>query len=193
MKQKQKEETPRTLAGELYFWLQTFAVGLTVLVLLMVFVGRPVVVDGSSMEPTLHGEQEEGRIRDVILIRSLFYTPRTGDVVVLHKDFDAANKPIVKRVIATEGQTIRIDYAAGTVTVDGVVLEEDYILEPMVQKGWQTITEMTVPEGSVFVMGDNRNVSADSRDATLGAVDCRYILGQAVAVVFPLQNIKGLL
>ena len=185
MKQEQKQEKPRTLAGELYFWLQTFAVGLTVLVLLMVFVGRPVRVDGHSMDPTL----SDG---DVILVRSLFYTPRTGDVVVLHKDFDAANEPIVKRVIATEGQTIRIDYAAGTVTVDGTVLEEDYILEPMVQKGWQTITEMTVPEGSVFVMGDNRNVSADSRDATLGAVDCRYILGQAVAVVFPLQNIKGL-
>ena len=190
---KQKEETPRTLAGELYYWLQTFAVGLTVLVLLMVFVGRPIRVDGHSMEPTLHGNQEEeGGIQDVMLVRSLGYTPRTGDVVVLHKDFDAANEPIVKRVIATGGQTVQIDYAAGTVTVDGTVLEEDYILEPMQQQYWQTITEMTVPEGSVFVMGDNRNVSADSRDATLGAVDCRYILGQAIAVVFPLRDIKGL-
>lgn len=113
-------------------------------------------------------------------------------MVVLHKDFDAANAPIVKRVIATAGQTVQIDYAAGTVTVDGVVLEEDYILEPMRQQYWQAITEITVPEGSVFVMGDNRNVSADSRDPTLGTVDCRYILGQAVAVVFPLRDIKGL-
>ena len=182
---KQKEETPRTLAGALYFWLQTFAVGLTVLVLLMVFVGRPVRVDGHSMDPTLNDGE-------IMLVRSLGYTPQAGDVVVLHKDFDAASAPIVKRVIATGGQTVQIDYAAGTVTVDGTVLEEDYILEPMVQKGWQTITEMTVPEGSVFVMGDNRNVSADSRDSTLGAVDQRYLLGQAVAVVFPLRDIKGL-
>lgn len=181
-----EKETPRSLVGELYFWLQTIAVALTVLILLMVFVARPIRVDGHSMDPTL----ADG---EIMLVRSLGYTPRTGDVVVLHKDFEDVTKPIVKRVIATGGQTVTIDYAAGTVAVDGVVLEEDYILEPMRQQGWQDITTLTVPEGSVFVMGDNRNVSNDSRNPSLGAVDRRYLLGQAVAVVFPLGDIKGLL
>ena len=96
--------------------------------------------------------------------------------------------PIVKRIIAVEGQNVEIDYAAGTVAVDGVVLTEDYILEPMVRQSWQTVTTLTVPEGRVFVMGDNRNISDDSRDEALGAVEEAYILGQAVAVLFPFQN-----
>ena len=185
MKQENREAPP-SLARELYFWLQTIAVGLVVLILLLVFVARPIRVDGHSMDPTLND-------REIMLVRSLGYTPRAGDIVVLHKDFGNVTEPIVKRVIAVEGQTVRIDYAAGAVTVDGAALEEDYILEPMQQQGWQGITELTVPEGSVFVMGDNRNVSDDSRNPSLGAVDCRYILGQAVAVVFPLGDIKGLL
>jgi len=110
---------------------------------------------------------------------------------VLTKHFDDITGPIVKRVIATEGQTVSIDYAAGTVAVDGTVVEEGYLLEPMEQKSWQTITELTVPEGSVFVLGDNRNVSNDSRNPSLGPVDKRYILGQALAVLFPLEHLGG--
>lgn len=178
-----EKESSHRLAKELYFWLQTLAAGLTVLILVLVFVGRPVRVDGHSMDPTLAD-------REILLLRSLGYTPRAGDIVVLHKDFDNVTDPIVKRIIAVGGQTVRIDYAAGTVAVDGVILEEDYILEPMRQQSWQSVTEIAVPEGSVFVMGDNRNVSDDSRDPSLGTVDQRYLLGQAVAVVFPLQDMK---
>lgn len=179
-----KEDTSPSLAKELYFWLQTIAVGLVVLVLLLVFVGRPVRVDGHSMDPTLaHG--------DIMLVRSLGYTPQAGDIVVLSKEFEDVSEPIVKRVIAADGQTVQIDYAAGTVAVDGVLLEEDYILEPMLQQGWQKISQITVPEGSVFVMGDNRNVSNDSRNPSLGTVDQRYLLGQVAAVVFPLRSIRG--
>ena len=168
-------------AREAHIWLQTFVAATVALVLLFVFVGRPVMVDGDSMLPTLQD-------RELMLIRQAGYTPQPGDVVVLRKEFRNVTGPIVKRIIAVEGQNVEIDYAAGTVAVDGVVLTEDYILEPMVRQSWQTVTTLTVPEGRVFVMGDNRNISDDSRDEALGAVEEAYILGQAVAVLFPFQN-----
>ena len=106
-----------------------------------------------------------------------------GDIVVLRKD-TFMEEPIVKRVIATEGQTVDIDFAAGSVYVDGELLEEDYINEPTyVEEG--TEFPLTVPEGSIFVMGDNRNHSSDSRSSDLGTVDTRYVIGQAVFLLFP--------
>lgn len=114
-------------AREARVWLQTFVIAIVSLVLLFVFVGRPVMVDGDSMLPTLQD-------RELMLVRQAGYTPEAGDVVVLRKDFENVTGPIVKRVIAVGGQTVEIDYAAGTVAVDGTVLTEDYILEPMVQR-----------------------------------------------------------
>ena len=176
------EERPAIRAArEAHIWLQTFVVAIVALVLLFVFVARPVMVDGDSMLPTL-------RDRELMLVRQAGYDPQPGDVVVLRKDFENVTGPIVKRVIAVGGQTVEIDYATGTVAVDGTVLTEDYILEPMVQRSWQSVTTLTVPEGCVFVMGDNRNISNDSRNPALGAVEEAYILGQAVAVLFPFQN-----
>ena len=133
------------------------------------------------MVPTLH----EG---DMLLLQSIGYTPKQGDVVVLTKEFDAADGPIVKRVIATGGQHVVIDYDAGTVTVDGVALDEPYINEPMERPMGESISDVVVPEGSIFVMGDNRNHSSDSRDVTLGTVDERYVLGRAVWVLLPFQD-----
>ena len=106
-----------------------------------------------------------------------------GDVVVLRKE-SFLEEPIVKRVIATEGQIVDIDFLTGSVYVDGVLLKEDYINE-------LTFTEegmafpLVVPEGSIFVMGDNRNHSNDSRDSRLGTVDTRYVIGRAVLLAFP--------
>ena len=108
--------------------------------------------------------------------------------MVLTKPFRDVDGPIVKRVIAVGGQTVEIDYAAGTVTVDGQVLDEPYINEPMRQPMGETLTDVVVPEGSIFVMGDNRNNSSDSRDVTLGTVDERYVLGRALWVIMPFQN-----
>lgn len=170
-----------SLKLDLYFWLQALVLALVALILLFTFVGRIIGVDGSSMYPTLHHG-------DMLLLQSVGYEPKQGDVVVLTKAFRDVDGPIVKRVIAVGGQTVEIDYAAGTVAVDGTVLTEDYILEPMVQRSWQSVTTLTVPEGCVFVMGDNRNISNDSRNPALGAVEEAYILGQAVAVLFPFQN-----
>ena len=155
--------------------------GLIALVLLFVFAGQPVLVDGDSMLPTL-------RDRELMLVRRAGCDPQPGDVVVLWKDFENVTGPIVKRVIAVGGQTVEIDYAAGTVAVDGTVLNEDYILEPMVQQSWQSVTTLTVPEGSVFVIGDNRNISNDSRNPALGAVEEGYLLGKVELVRFPFAN-----
>lgn len=166
---------------DLFFWLQALVMALAVLILLFTFVGRIITVDGDSMLPTLHN-------KDVLLLRSIGYTPKQGDIVVLTKDFSHyEDQPIVKRVIAVGGQTIQIDYDADKVYVDGVALDEPYILEADMYSrgGSQAITEMTVPEGSVFVMGDNRNDSSDSRHVELGAIDNRYILGKMVTILIP--------
>ena len=166
-----------SLKLDLYFWLQALVMALVALILVFTLVGRIIGVDGSSMYPTLHHG-------DMLLLQSVGYEPKQGDVVVLTKAFRDVDGPIVKRVIATEGQTVDIDYATSTVYVDGVALEEDYINElTFVEEG--TEFPLTVPEGSIFVMGDNRNHSSDSRDASLGTVDTRYVIGRAVILAFP--------
>ena len=178
MKKPKKEEKPLSGAQDAYEWLQILIVALVTIILVFTFVGRITPVVGESMLPTLH----EG---DVMLIRDIGYTdPQPGDIVVLTKEFDAARGPIVKRIIAVEGQTVDIDFVSGAVYVDGELLEEDYINEPTyVEEG--TGFPLTVPEGSIFVMGDNRNHSSDSRSSDLGTVDTRYVIGKAVFLLFP--------
>ncbi len=161
---------------EVYDWLQCIVTALLVCVLVFVFLARMIGVVGSSMVDTLH----EG---DRIIISNLFYTPKQGDIVVLLKE-SLREDAIVKRVIAVEGQTVDIDFENGIVYVDGVALDEPYIYEP-------TFTaedfdgEVTVPEGCVFCMGDNRNGSTDSRDSRVGMIDTREILGRVILRVFP--------
>ena len=136
------------------------------------------------MYPTLHNG-------DLLLLQSVGYEPRQGDVVVLTKEFDASDGPIVKRVIAVGGQTVDIDYEAGTVSVDGQVLDEPYINPEEIMappSNYEHATHVEVPEGSIFVMGDNRNHSSDSRDVTLGAVDERYVLGRALWIILPFDH-----
>ncbi|WP_338049830.1 signal peptidase I [Pseudoflavonifractor phocaeensis] len=183
--QKESLTSVQGLSMDLFFWLQALTVCLTVLILLFTFAGRVVGVKGNSMYPTLHNG-------DTLLLQSVGYTPRQGDLVVLNKEFGTFDEPIVKRIIALGGQTVSIDYQAGTVSVDGQVLDEPYIAEAMEEPGdiYLTIRELTVPEGSVFVMGDNRNHSSDSRDERLGAVDERYIIGKAIMVCFPFSDFR---
>lgn len=187
MAKETRKEDEEELTGresfklDLFFWLQAFVAVLCALVLVFSFLGRVIVVDGSSMVPTLHHG-------DLLLLQGIGYTPEQGDIVVLTKEFQNVDTPIVKRVIATGGQTVHIDYATSTVYVDGVALDEPYINELMRMPMGETITDVTVPEGSVFVMGDNRNNSSDSRVPELGTVDERYILGEVLLVLFPFQN-----
>ncbi|MGM9608006.1 MAG: signal peptidase I [Oscillospiraceae bacterium] len=195
MAEKNNPEQPKLTRAEefkqdLYFWLQALVMALVALILLFTFVGRIIAVDGPSMLPTLH----DG---DMLLLRSIGYTPEQGDIVVLTKDFSHyTDQPIVKRVIAVGGQTVRIDYEESKVYVDGVALDEPYINESiMIRPGpgsALSIEELTVPEGSVFVLGDNRNDSSDSRHVELGAIDERYILGKAVMILLPFRDL-GLL
>ena len=163
---------------DMYFWLQALVMALVGLILVFTFVGRIIGVDGESMMPTLHN-------RDMLLLQSIGYEPEQGDVVVLSKNTFHDGAPIVKRIIAVGGQTVDIDYDT---YVDGVALDESYILEPMRPLPAEYATHIEVPEGSVFVMGDNRNNSTDGRDPRVGVVDQRCILGKALFVLLPFQD-----
>ena len=183
----QEPETKKRPAGaELFEWLQMVLACVLGAVIAFNCVVRLSVVDGHSMDPTLdHGE--------LMLVWSLGYSPKQGDIVVLNKttaDF-LGEAAIVKRVIATGGQSVDIDYVKGKVYVDGAALKEDYILEEMYLPGnpHMQSTHFDVPEGEVFVMGDNRNGSTDSRDDRLGSVHTDYILGRAVLSVWPVGRI----
>ena len=166
-------------------YIEMFALAVCFVVLIFTFLFRVCTVDGASMNNTLsHGEK--------IIISDLFYTPERNDIVVFYEN-DTLNRPVVKRVIATEGEKVRIEYFEDTMLVtvtstDGekTVLEENFILYSY-QKYYAT-EYYTVPENHVFVMGDNRNDSRDSRDPSIGFVDERTILGKAVFRLTPISD-----
>jgi len=162
-----------------YEWVQTLVCSVLAVVLLFVFVARVIVVDGESMRETLQDQ-------DILLVLNdkLSGEYEAGDIIVLRKAAFRDGAPIVKRVVATEGQTVDIDFDAGIVSVDGVALEEDYIREPTwTPEGVEF--PLTVPEDHVFVLGDNRNESSDSRHSDLGPIDERMVIGQAVFLLVP--------
>ena len=170
---------------DMYLNVRVLVSMMAVFVLLFTFVARIIVVSGPSMENTLI----EG---DLILVWSLGYTPKQGDVVVLTQE-SYQEDAIVKRVIAVEGQRVDIDYGSGTVYVDDVPLKEAYIKEQMLLPSFgEGINHVTVPDGCIFVMGDNRNQSADSRHPAIGIVDTRCVIGHGLAIIFPFNHWKGL-
>ena len=152
-------------------------------VIMFVFAIRLVGVIGDSMYPTLQDGDK------LTLLSNFVYEPEVGDIVVLlATDFD--DEPIVKRVIANEGQTIDINFDTGEVFVDGQLLDEPYINTPTTRdEGMQF--PVTVPEGCIFVMGDNRLHSTDSRNPSIGCVDKRYVLGKALQIVLPFGRFGG--
>lgn len=183
----------RSTMAAVYDYIETFCYALALMMLLFLFVFRYVSVDGESMMKTLRHE-------DKLIISNLFYTPKTGDIVVINPEIHGdMEEPIIKRVIATEGQTVYIDYANWEVYVDGVKLDEPYIdaMRFEEQKHWGTdvpmngssvpkyYEEFTVGEDKVFVMGDNRNNSKDSRSREYGEMGENRILGRVIIRLTP--------
>ena len=159
-------------------WYDALAVAVAVIALVFTFGLRVVQVDGHSMQPTLlNGER---------LLMTPLKTPDYGDVVIVDS-YIPYGKPLVKRVIAKGGDTISIDYDAGTVEVNGELLQEDYIAAPT-HLGYDVEFPYTVPEGTVFVMGDNRNESLDSRSSYVGCIDERDILGKVLLCFLPVSD-----
>jgi signal peptidase I len=180
---KSPKAAPNKFAQDIYVMLHDLVYILVAVTVLFTLLIRLVTVSGPSMTSTLLD-------RDYVAVLSnvLYRDVKNGDVVVA-KVPGFEDEPIVKRVIATQGQTVDITYDAtgvGTVIVDGQALKEPYINEPMLEPGYATVSfPLTVPEGCVFVMGDNRNHSADSRYTQIGVFNTKYILGKVLLVVWP--------
>ena len=164
-----EEVTKKSVQREILEWLLSILIAVLLAAVIRQFIFTVVKVEGPSMQPTLSNN-------DRLIIWRLAYKPDNGDIIVLQKD---GYPPYIKRVIATEGQTVDIDFSTGDVFVDGVKLNEPYINNLTINnEGVQF--PVTVPENHVFVMGDNRSHSGDSRSEKIGLVDTRRILGKAV-------------
>ena len=163
----------------LFEWLQSLVPMFLIVLVLLTFVGRTIGVSQDSMNPTLF----DG---DRMIVRSIFYTPQQGDIIIFAKQYFEDGAAMVKRVIALEGDVVNIT-GTGLVYVNGVPLEEPYTSSPTLKTGNISYPH-TVPAGHVFVIGDNRNHSADSRDIDIGPVDEREIIGQVVAVFLPFSR-----
>ena len=179
---RSREEIARSERRETYDWIQSIVSALIICIVIFLFFIRIIDVNGESMEPTLSNGNK-------MLVSGLFYKPKQGDVVIFKTDDYDSDKALVKRVIATEGQVVNIDFDKGVVYVNDEPIEEDYISE-LTRVKIDFRGPWTVPDGCVFVMGDNRNKSTDSRDKRIGDVDEREIIGRAYAVIYPFSEFK---
>ena len=156
---------------------QAIISALVVITILFTFAFRVVNVDGPSMKPTLQNN-------DKIVVSTVGYKPQRGDIVVV-SGTEGLKEPIVKRIIAVGGDTVDINFTTGVVTVNGT--EEDYTFELTTQQ-FDIAFPITVPEGTVFLLGDNRGNSLDSRSTRVGCVDERLIVGKVLFRFFPLGD-----
>ena len=175
--QAKKEETGR-FSSALFDWAESLVMAVLLVVALFTFVCRIVIVDGHSMESTLHHGQ-------LMLVSAIGYEEEHGDIVVLHNEFHG---PIVKRIIATEGDTVDIDFDNAQVYLNGEALDEPY-LDKFSYYDYEGIDfPQTVPEDCVFVLGDNRNGSTDSRSPLVGMVHESAVIGKVYFTIFPLDS-----
>ncbi len=193
-----KKEPNNSFSANLVEYVEMFVFAVILVIVIMTFCVRLCEVDGPSMNQTLqHGEK--------LLISDLFYQPKTGDIIVFHStesDVSYYNKPIVKRVIAIGGQYVKIDYVKKQVFVsDDNSFSQDELLDESVYAYYDKgvfdeamlgveSTVFSVPEGRLFVMGDNRNNSADSRDAHIGMISESCVLGRALLRLSPFTVFK---
>lgn len=186
----ENNEKKQSFAASMYDFVEMFVLAVVFVILLLTLFFRLCRVDGPSMNKTL----QDG---EPLIVSDLFYTPKSGDIIVFHQTngerettspLNRFNEPIVKRVIATGGQYVKLDYAAKKVYVsDDETFEESDVIDESYAyfsgDTWRqssTVTEYHVPEGYLFVMGDNRNNSADSRYPEVGFVDERRVLGRVL-------------
>ena len=192
------EEKTLNLRKDLFDWLDIIVSAVIAVIIIFCFLFRVVTIQGESMENTLYNNEK-------VVITNLFYEAKQGDIVVISRNtHNSANDitgqgPIIKRVIATEGQYVDIDFKKGKVYVgydlaNMVELQEPYTKTLTTRKA-DVEFPVYVDKGCVFVLGDNRNDSMDSRYSTIGnngLIDTRYILGHAVFRIFPLDRMGGL-
>lgn len=192
-----EEGTPQvktTPVKEFLEWLEVLSVAIICVVLVFSFFFRVATISGNSMLNTLHNG-------DKVIITNLNYEPRQGDIVVVSRNIEnsaegesESQEPIIKRVIAVGGQTVDIDFEKGIVYVDGAPLKEKYLGSPTNKSG-DVEFPIYVPKGHIFILGDNRMDSLDSRFSVIGKggiVDNRYVLGHAVYRFFPFTQIGEL-
>ncbi len=176
----EEKEEKFTFATFLYDWSGTLLIAGAVLLLGMAFFCRQITVNGNSMNNTLQNS-------DRLLVLNFMYTPQCGDIVVCTHG-EKLPEPIIKRVIAVEGQRLEIDYMNDRVIVDGEVLDEDYIKGMTIRLPNSTQIPDVIPEGYVFVMGDNREDSLDSRSRKVGLIPVENIIGKAVYRIYPFER-----
>lgn len=197
-----EEEKSKDILGDLMEICESVITSIFVVIIIFTFLCKPVTVEGNSMNPTLLNQ-------DKLIMTAFLYNPKPGDIVVVENEeshyYPAGDtselitgdglekgKRLIKRVIATGGQTINIDFDNGIVYVDDKALSENYIKEPTKSDLGAFTYPVEVPEGYIFVMGDNRNNSTDSRDPHVGFVKNEDVLGKAVLRFYPLETFKFL-
>ena len=182
MEETSGSEKKPSLRVSAYDWLESIVSAIVICILIFLFAVRVVTVDGSSMNPTLYNGER-------VVISRINSAPKQGDIVVFTQH-SYGDDSLVKRVIATEGQTVDIDFDRGIVRVDGVELKEPYIAE-LTRKSLDMTGPVTVKEGCIFCMGDNRNESTDSRSNRIGQIDTRAVLGKVLFRIWPLSSLGG--
>ena len=181
-----REQEPVSIFNEILDWVESFVFAMFIIILIFIFLLRIVTVEGESMNATLDD-------KDRVIITHLNYTPKRDDVVVANSS--VLNKTIIKRVIGVSGDTVKIDYNVNKVFVNGEEISNEHINGTMINKGMfdpnylisDGVYQYKVPDGKVFVMGDNRNNSTDSR--TIGFIDNKDVLGHVIFRLYPFKKL----
>ncbi len=176
------KEKKNKAAEAMFDWITSVVIAVVFLCVVFTFFVRPVKVDGDSMLPTLQD-------KNWLVVSAFDSNPEQGEIVIVTQpNKTSTGGPVVKRVIAVGGQVIDIDFKSGTVYVDGKEIDEPYILEKT-YRSFDVQFPLTVPEGYLFVMGDNRNDSLDSRSSRIGLIDERYVLGSCLFRIYPFGGV----
>ena len=178
--------------ADMFDWMCSIFSAILCFMIIFALFARVITVDGESMVPTLQDQQR-------LIVSDMFYTPQNDDIVIMNADklvnesSGGYGKPIVNRVIGLPGDIIRIDFVKGVVYRNGEQLPDDYTNTPTnLPENFPNNQDVTVEDGKIFVLGDNRNGSKDSRSSDVGQVDMRYIMGKAYLRIWPL-NALGML